>query len=138
MKGRLIAGTVLAGSMTIATLSAVYAQQHPAEHSQRPTGPPSSMNDSESIFCPTMHTGQLCTHGTTNVLSVPPDKQDQWAQTTHRYNKAVEAATAQLMKDAEGVLTPEQLVLLKAWFQQGMNREINQLLYSKGLGAVKQ
>lgn len=95
------------------------------------------MTKSESIFCPTMNTGQLCSHGTTNVLQVSPDKQDQWLQAARQYNRAVDAATTQLMKDAEGILDAQQMALLKAWFAEGFNREINQLLYSKGLGAAK-
>jgi len=43
----------------------------------------------------------------------------------------------QLFKDAEGVLTPAQMAQLKAWFAGGLNPQINELLYSKGLGAQK-
>lgn len=82
-----------------------------------------------------MNTGQLCSHGTSNVLGVTSQKEEQWLQAARKYNRAVAAATDQLMKDAAGVLTPEQMALLKAWFAEGLNREINQLLYSKGLGA---
>ena len=35
---------------------------------------------------------------------------------------------------SDGTLTPEQVTLLKAWFAIGLNPEINQLLYGKGLG----
>jgi hypothetical protein len=81
-----------------------------------------------------MHTGQLCSFGTSNVLGVTGQTQQQWLQAARKYNRAVEAATQQLFKDAEGTLTAEQMDLLKAWFAVGLNPEINKLLYSKGLG----
>jgi hypothetical protein len=110
-----------------------YAQetQPPA---QQPSGRASTMTGSQSIFCGTMHTGQLCSFGTSNVLGVTGETQQQWLQAARRYNRAVEAATQQLFKDAEGTLTAEQMDLLKAWFAVGLNPEINKLLYSKGLG----
>jgi hypothetical protein len=86
------------------------------------------------IFCSTMKTGQLCTHGTANNLGLSGQKQEQWAAIARKYNKSVDAATLQLFKDAEGVLTPAQLAQLKAWFAVGLNPQINQILYSKGLG----
>ena len=85
-----------------------------------------------------MNTGQLCSHGSANNLGVAGQKEEQWIQVAHKYNRAVDAATEQLMKDAEGILTPEQIHQLKGWFAEGLNREINQLLYSKGLGKTKQ
>ena len=84
-----------------------------------------------------MKTGQLCTHGTANNLGLRGQKQEQWTGFARKYNKAVDAATLQLFKDAEGVLTPAQLTQLKAWFAVGLNPQINQILYSKGLGPQK-
>ncbi|HYR88759.1 MAG TPA: hypothetical protein VE422_32080 [Terriglobia bacterium] len=114
----------------------VYAQQH--DHSQHQNQANTvSADDDVAIFCPTMKTGQLCSHGTANVLQLSGKKQEQWIEIARKYDKAVDAATLQLFKDSEGVLTPEQMKLLKAWFAVGLNPEINQLLYSKGLGPKK-
>lgn len=141
MREKLIRLTVVLGWLAMAGVP-LYAQDHsqhqgaPATSATAARGA-STMTKSESIFCPTMNTGQLCSHGTTNVLQVSPDKQDQWLQAARQYNRAVDAATTQLMKDAEGILDAQQMALLKAWFAEGFNREINQLLYSKGLGAAK-
>lgn len=41
------------------------------------------------------------------------------------------------MKDAKGILSPEQMEQLKGWFADGLNREINQFLYVKGLGKIQ-
>jgi hypothetical protein len=112
---------------------ASYAQQHDhAEHNGA-----SSFTDDLAIFCPTMKTGQLCTHGSGNVLGLSGAKQQKWMEIARKYDHAVDAATLQLFKDAEGVLTPAQMAQLKAWFAVGLNPQINELLYSKGLGAQK-
>ena len=97
-----------------------------------------SGNDNDTaIFCPTMKTGQLCTEGTTNILGLKGDQQKQWVEMARKYNHSVDAATLQLYKDSETVLNPEQQKLLKAWFAVGLNPQINQLLYGKGLGPQK-
>ena len=84
-----------------------------------------------------MKTGQLCTHGTANNLGLSGPKQEQWVELARKYNKTVDAATLQLFKDAEGVLTAQQLAQLKAWFAVGLNPQINDILYKKGLGPQK-
>ena len=95
---------------------------------------PKEDKDDTSIFCPTMKTGQLCSHGTASVLQVQGEKHEQWILFAKKFNKAVDTATLELFKDAENVLTPEQLAQLKAWFAVGMNPQINELLFSKGVG----
>jgi hypothetical protein len=92
----------------------------------------------EHIFCPTMKTGQVCTHGTAATLGLTADRYDQWVAIARKYNQTVIAATLQLFEDAEGVLIPQQQELLKAWFAVGLNPEINQILYKKGLGSASQ
>jgi hypothetical protein len=110
------------------------AMDHSAHAAQSKSGTPAEDND---IFCPTMKTGQLCTHGTTNVLGVTAVNQAKWVEVARKYNKAVDAATLQLFKDSEGVLTPAQLNQLKAWFAVGLNPQINGILGQKGLGPKK-
>jgi hypothetical protein len=114
---------------------AAYAQQE--DHSQHQTQAQKAVEE-EHIFCPTMKTGQVCTHGTAATLGVAAEQNDQWVAMARKYNRAVNAATEQLFKDAEGVLTSEQQKLLKAWFAVGLNPEINQILYKKGLGSASQ
>jgi hypothetical protein len=65
------------------------------------------------------------------------DKQEKWVAFVRQYNRSVDTATLQLFKDAETVLTPAQLTQLKAWFAVGLNPQINQILYNKGLGPQK-
>jgi hypothetical protein len=127
----------LIGLAALVVSIASYAQQHdhPAQAKQANT--PAAAQKDEDIFCSTMKTGQLCTHGTAVNLGLGGQKQEQWIALARNYNRAVDAATMQLFKDAEGVLTPAQLTQLKAWFAVGLNPQINQILYSKGLGPKK-
>lgn len=139
--------------IAVLTLSGVYsfAQQH--DHSQMQmsqgsnstpaattaaTGTSVALGEENSIFCPTMKTGQLCSHGTAQVLGLKGADAEAWQVLARKYNKAVDAATVQLFKDAETSLTPKQVELLKAWFAVGLNPQMNELLYGKGLGEQKQ
>jgi len=130
---------LLAGLILFAAAFASYAQQH--DHAAQPKTAASAKTPEKpdiDIFCSTMKTGQLCTHGTANNLGLTGQKQEQWVELARKYNKTVDAATLQLFKDAEAVLTPQQLAQLKAWFAVGLNPQINEILYKKGLGPQKQ
>src|SRR5215510_13298161 len=130
---------LLAGLILFAAAFASYAQQH--DHAAQPKTAASAKTPEKpdiDIFCSTMKAGQLCTHGTANNLDLTGQKQEQWIEFARKYNKAVDAATLQLFKDAEGLLTPQQLTQLKAWFAVGLNPQINDILYKKGLGPKKQ
>ena len=128
---------LLAALLALALSVASYAQQHdhaaPANQGKTST----AAEKDEDIFCSTMKTGQLCTHGTSANLGLSGSKQEQWVAFVRQYNRSVDAAALQLFKDAETVLTPAQLTQLKAWFAVGLNPQINQILYSKGLGPQK-
>ena len=126
---------LLLGSLALLVNVVSFAQEH--DHSVNAGQSKTAPADEKDIFCPTMKTGQLCTNGTTNVLGITGANQDKWRELTRKYNKAVDAATLQLFKDAEGVLTPAQLVQLKAWFAVGLNPQINEVLGRKGLGPKK-
>ena len=126
---------LLVGVIALAANIATFAQQH--DHAEHQNQPGAAADDDVAIFCPTMKTGQLCSHGTSNVLQLTGDKQQKWIKMAQKYNRAVNAATMELFKDSEGVLTPAQQTQLKAWFAIGLNPEINELLYSKGLGPQK-
>ena len=123
---------VIAAALSLAS----YAQQH--DHSgHHESAAVVSAEDDVAIFCPTMKTGQLCSHGTANIFGLTGNKQEKWVEIARKYDRSVDAATLQLFKDAESVLTPAQMVQLKAWFVVGLNPQINELLYSKGLGPQK-
>ena len=129
---------VLLGFLALVLNLVALAQEHEHDHSAHATQAKSgSLTEDNDIFCPTMKTGQLCTHGTTNVLGVSAANQAKWVEIARKYNKAVDTATLQLFKDSEGVLTPAQLTQLKAWFAVGLNPEINQILNAKGIGPKK-
>ena len=125
--------TLVAAAPTIAS----YAGQHDHADHNNNNAKAVSADDDVAIFCPTMKTGQLCSHGSANVLGLTGAKQEKWIEIARKYDRAVDVATLQLFKDAEGVLTPAQMVQLKAWFAVGLNPQINELLYSKGLGPQK-
>src|SRR5438128_1231800 len=134
MHGRAKYMILLLGSLALVLNMVSFAQEHDhSAHAAQSKTAGSSSPDDNDIFCPTMKTGQLCTHGTTNVLGVAAVKQAKWVEVARKYNKAVDAATLQLFKDAEPVLAPAQLAQLKAWFAVGLNPQINLLLAEKGL-----
>ena len=137
MQGKTTVVVLVMGLLVLAAGIASYAQQHdhatPTPKANTSAAPEKDID----IFCSTMKTGQLCTHGTANNLGLSGQKQEQWVAIARKYNKTVDAATLQLFKDAEDVLTPAQLTQLKAWFAVGLNPQINQVLYSKGLGPQK-
>ena len=142
MQRRTTTMVLLVALLALVASIASYAQQHDhavqtksANSSAAPAAAPAK--DDIDIFCSSMKTGQLCTHGTANNLGLSGQKQDQWVELARKYNKTVDAATLQLFKDAEGVLNPQQLAQLKAWFAVGLNPQINEILYSKGLGPQK-
>lgn len=137
MKSKAITIVLLMGLMVFAATLVSYAQQHDHAAPTNQAGSSDAEQKDIDIFCSTMKTGQLCTHGTANNLGLSGRKQEQWVELARKYNKAVDAATLQLFKDADGVLTPAQLTQLKAWFAVGLNPQINQILYSKGLGPQK-
>jgi hypothetical protein len=125
-------------AVSIALLASIvsFAGQH--DHSQHQNPAAAAAAKEEDIFCPTMKTGQLCTHGTSATLGLKGQDDEKWVAIARKYNRAVDTATVQLFKDAETVLTPKQQELLKAWFAVGLNPEINRVLYKKGLGSGSQ
>ncbi len=137
MQGKAATVVLLVGVVALVVNIASFAQQHDHAEHQNQSATSAPDNDDVAIFCPTMKTGQLCSHGTANVLQLKGDKQEKWIKMAQKYDRAVNTATLQLFKDSEEVLTPAQQDLLKKWFDVGLNPEINQLLYSKGLGPQK-
>ena len=89
--------------------------------------------EKESIFCPTMRPGQVCTHGTAAILGLTGKDAEEWTVWARKYNRTVNEATEQLFQDATTKLDPKQMELLKAWFAVGWNPQINAILYGKAL-----
>ncbi|MBI3939565.1 MAG: hypothetical protein HY315_01910 [Acidobacteria bacterium] len=75
-----------------------------------------------------MKTGQLCSHGTANVLQVSGTGKDRWIEAAREYNRAVGAATNQLLEKSKTFLTPKEQALVEKWFAKGLNAELNHLL----------
>ncbi len=144
MKLRLFAAFNAAVFVALTAIGLLYAQQKPGEHQHEAmehqhgsqagamTMPASkSATDEEpGVFCPTMKTGQLCSHGTSDLLKLSGDNRDQWIAAVRRYNKSVDDATAKLQEDAAKLLTPQQAAEVERWFAKGLNPEINKLLLS--------
>lgn len=83
------------------------------------------------VFCPAKPTGQLCGHGTADLLKLSGEKRQKWAEAVGRYNKAVAAATKQLLEDSKPVLSPEEYAQVEKWFAKGLNAGINRLVAAK-------
>lgn len=145
MKRALIAGLSASAVTAIFALGTLSAQQ-PMDHSQHMTpakpaaakpattaklaAPAVAAQDEEmpEIFCSTMKTGQLCSHGTADALRLTGAKADEWVVAARKYNKAVDAATKQLQADAKTLLSAQQAAELDRWFALGMNVEMNKML----------
>src|SRR5207247_4377053 len=125
MQGKAATVVLLVGVIALVVNIASYAQQHDHAEHQNQSAASASADDDVAIFCPTMKTGQLCSHGTANVFGLTGSKQEKWVEIARKYDRSVDAATLQLFKDAESVLTPAQMVQLKAWFDWGLNTLIN-------------
>lgn len=134
---KLISGAVGAMLLAVLALSILHAQQKPAEHQHEANSDSPTQDDKTGIFCPTMKTGQLCSHGTSDLLQLSGGNRDRWIAAVRRYNKAVDAATAQLQKDAQALLTPEQATEVQRWFAKGLNPEINKILVARAAQKAK-
>ena len=99
--------------------------------------PVKNETDREEIFCSSMKTGQLCAESTAKILGLTGAQAEAWKSLVRTYNQSADFASAQLMKDADAKLTPQQKEVLKAWFAIGWNEQINQLLYQRNLDDLK-
>lgn len=93
------------------------------------TGP---AKKTQQIYCEGKSAGQLCGEGTVAALQLSGAKKAAWEQAVRRYNSAVEAATRQVLRDAEATLSPQELAVVKQWFAKGVNTRINQQLAKEG------
>jgi hypothetical protein len=88
----------------------------------------SSKSAVPTIYCPSMTTGLLCSHGTRDALEVRGDASERWVTAVRAYNRAVASATQQLQAEAKEILTPAQMTEVERWFAVGLNPQMNQLL----------
>lgn len=86
------------------------------------------MDAAGTVFCPGMSTGKLCPYGTVATLNLAGERKQRWSEAVSRYNKAVGAATQQLLASVKPTLTPEQYAQVERWFSVGLNPQINLLL----------
>ena len=114
-----------------------YGQEHGAGQQSKMDMPKMDMSKMDrpgTVFCPGMSTGQLCPMGTVNTLKLTGAKKQKWTEAANRYNKAVDAATKQLLEDSKTTLSPEEYAQVEKWFAEGLNPEINRLLAAKEAG----
>lgn len=126
----------LAVAVGTLVLPTTYAQEH--DHSAATSAPakpaaaaarPAAQADAE-VFCGTMKTGQLCSHGTSTLLGLSAEKSTAWLAAVRQYNKEVNAAIMALQAQAKTNLSAEQVAEVNRWFAIGINPQINQLLAS--------
>jgi hypothetical protein len=96
---------------------------HQAQHQQ-----PGHQEPEREVFCSGLSAGQLCLHGTPNVLKLDGAKKDQWIQAARGYNKGVDASTKHLLAQAKKILSPEEYASVEKWFDKGLNPVLNQVL----------
>jgi hypothetical protein len=82
----------------------------------------------QEVFCEGLSAGQLCLHGTVDVLKLDAPKQASWREAGQRYNKTVDAATKQFLADAKAILSPQDFAKVEKWFDKSVNGYINQQL----------
>lgn len=83
------------------------------------------------VFCSAKKTGQLCNHGTADLLKLSGSKRERWTEIANRYNKSVETATKDLLTEAKAVLSPEEFAQVETWLDKARNAELNKLLAAK-------
>ena len=122
---RLVYGFLVASLIT-ATAYAQHEHAAPTAAAQPAAAEPASQQ--QELFCSTMKTGQLCTHGTLSALGLTGEKGQAWLAAVQKYNKAVNDATVALQAEARSNLTPAQMAEVERWFAVGLNQQMNGLL----------
>ena len=98
--------------------------EHQAQHSQQAQHQEPELE----VFCSGLSAGQLCLHGSPNVLKLDGTKKERWVEAGRQYNKAVDTATKQLLAQAKTILSPEEYASVEKWFDKGLNVLLNQQL----------
>ncbi len=93
---------------------------------QAPT--PQAEPQAPEVFCDGLSPGQLCLSNAPNVLKLDDAQTQRWTEAARQYNKAVDAATRQLLEQSKPVLSPGQFATMQKWFDAGLNPVLNQVL----------
>src|SRR5712692_7641350 len=116
----LVATATLVGAGVLAAQSHEQQAQHNRQaHHQEPE---------LEVFCSGLSAGQLCLHGSPNVLKLDGAKKERWVEAGRQYNKSVDVATKQLLAQAKTILSPEEYASVEKWFNKGLNEVLNQVL----------
>jgi hypothetical protein len=130
---------VFVGAAVALALTTAYAQEHDHAAMTTKTAKPAPAKaaavENPEVFCGTMKTGQLCSHGTTSLLGLSPEKSAAWLAAVRQYNKDVNSAIVALQAQAKANLSAEQVAEVNRWFAIGINPQINQLLASSSTKA---
>ena len=132
---------IIASVIAVAGLAIGVRAQHEEHQQAAKAAParPAAAAETPEVFCGTMKTGQLCSHGTPTALGLTPEQTKVWVAAVRKYNKTVNDATLALQADAKGTLSAAQMAEVDRWFAVGVNPQINQLLAapSKAKGGAK-
>lgn len=117
------------GGVLAAQSHAGHQAQHAGHAMSTPKAPAADASTVPEVFCPTMKTGQLCSHGTADTLKLAEPKRAAWIALARKYNKAVDEATVALLAESKSLLSPEEHLMVQRWFEKGLlNTRINTLL----------
>jgi hypothetical protein len=86
---------------------------------------------SPEIFCSALPAGQLCPHGTTQLLKLDGAKKQSWNEAVNQYNKTVDSATKRLLAQAKASLSPEELATVQKWFDNSVNAQLDRQLLAQ-------
>src|SRR5262249_33244773 len=100
-----------------------------AQTSERKAEPSqAAKSGSVEIFCVAKSAGQLCTHGSADILKLDGTKRQRWSKAVHRYNETVDAGKKQLLDEAREMLSPEEYAKVEKWFDKSAITQLNQAL----------
>ncbi|TAM83362.1 MAG: hypothetical protein EPN47_04420 [Acidobacteria bacterium] len=77
---------------------------------------PAARASANPVFCPVKSAGRLCDHGTTAILNLEGEKRARWNKAVRNYNRAVESAQSELVREAQKFPSPEEAQQVESWF----------------------
>lgn len=83
------------------------------------------------IFCEGLSAGQLCLHGSIEVLKLDAERQTKWREAGRRYNQGVDAATKEFLQEVKALLSPAEYARVERWFDKSVNAYLNQQLLGR-------
>lgn len=91
-------------TVAMAEKSCSEAHEHPMQSAATP------------VFCPVKSPGQLCTHGTADLLKLEGPARERWIAAVRQHNAQVKKAQKQILEEARGFLTPTQMKEAESFF----------------------